>query len=91
MVILPLLQSLGNQGGELKSMTENDPILDVYERFKHLDRQISEVRIDVCLQRRGPLRRVLCILPARPHRLDVSLGALAERARLSRGAPEQKR
>ena len=39
MVILPLLQSLGNQGGELKSMTENDPILDVYERFKHLDRQ----------------------------------------------------
>lgn len=27
MVILPLLQSLGNQGGELKSMTENDPIL----------------------------------------------------------------
>ena len=23
-------------------MTENDPILDVYERFKHLDRQISE-------------------------------------------------
>lgn len=23
-------------------MTENDPILDVYERFKHLDRPISE-------------------------------------------------
>lgn len=33
MVILPLLQSLGNQGGELKSMTENDPILDVYRRL----------------------------------------------------------
>jgi hypothetical protein len=25
-----------------ENMTENDPILDVYERFKHLDRQISE-------------------------------------------------
>ena len=23
-------------------MTENDPILDVYEQFKHLDRPISE-------------------------------------------------
>ena len=32
MVILPLLQSLGNRGGELKSMTENDPILDVYDQ-----------------------------------------------------------
>jgi len=38
MVIVPLLQSLGNRGGELKSMTENDPILDVYERFRVVSR-----------------------------------------------------
>jgi hypothetical protein len=29
-----------------ESMTENDPILDVYERFKHLDRPISEAGQD---------------------------------------------